>query len=88
MSNGLSHLFGLGQATKILERAFVWVHVLTILSFLAYLPHSKHLHIFVAAVNVWFGRTRAGGRLEPLTFDDPDIPEEDIRFGAGQAERT
>jgi Fe-S oxidoreductase len=85
VSNGLSHLFGLGQATKILERVFVWVHVLTILSFLAYLPHSKHLHIFVAAVNVWFGRTRAGGRLEPLKFDDPDVPEEDLRFGAGKA---
>ena len=63
---------------------FVWVHVLTILTFLAYLPRSKHLHIFVAAINVWFGRTRAGGRLEPLEFDDPDVPEEELRFGAGR----
>jgi Fe-S oxidoreductase len=85
VSNALSHLFGDNQATKILERAFVWVHVLTILSFLAYLPRSKHLHIFVAAINVWFGRTRAGGRLEPLKFDDPDVPEEELRFGAGAA---
>jgi Fe-S oxidoreductase len=69
----------------LLERVFVWIHVLTILGFLAYLPRSKHLHIFVAAVNVWFGRTRAKGRLEPLTFDDPDVPEEDLRFGAGTA---
>jgi Fe-S oxidoreductase len=85
ISRALSHLFGDNQATKILERAFVWVHVLTILSFLAYLPRSKHLHIFVAAINVWFGRTRAGGRLEPLTFDDPDVPEDELRFGAGKA---
>ena len=85
VSNALSHLFADNQATKVLERAFVWIHVLTILSFLAYLPRSKHLHIFVAAINVWFGRTRAGGRLEPLKFDDPDIPEEDLRFGAGKA---
>jgi Fe-S oxidoreductase len=83
VSNALSDLFGDNQATKILERVFVWVHVLTILTFLAYLPRSKHLHIFVAAINVWFGRTRAGGRLEPLKFDDPDVPEEDLRFGAG-----
>ena len=34
---------------------------------------------------MWFGRTRAGGRLEPLKFDDPDVPEEDLRFGAGKA---
>jgi Fe-S oxidoreductase len=85
ISNALSHLFGDNQTTRVLERAFVWMHVLTILSFLAYLPRSKHLHIFVAAINVWFGRTRAGGRLEPLKFDDPDVPEDEIRFGAGTA---
>jgi Fe-S oxidoreductase len=85
ISNALSHLFADNQATKVLERAFVWIHVLTILTFLAYLPRSKHLHIFVAAINVWYGRTRAGGRLEPLTFDDPDVPEEDLRYGAGKA---
>ena len=48
--------------------------------FLAYLPHSKHLHIATAAINVFFGRTRARGRLEPLRFDGPD---EEMRFGAG-----
>jgi Fe-S oxidoreductase len=85
VSNALSKLFADNQTTKVLERAFVWIHVLTILTFLAYLPRSKHLHIFVAAINVWFGRTRAPGRLEPLKFDDPDVPEEELRFGAGQA---
>jgi Fe-S oxidoreductase len=84
VSNALSHLFADDQTTRVLERAFVWIHVLTILTFLAYLPRSKHLHIFVAAVNVWFGRTRAGGRLEPLKFDDPEVPEDELRFGAGQ----
>ncbi len=84
VSNALSKLFADNQTTKVLERVFVWIHVLTILTFLAYLPRSKHLHIFVAAINVWFGRTRAGGRLEPLKFDDPDVPEEELRFGAGQ----
>jgi Fe-S oxidoreductase len=83
VSNALSHLFADNQTTRILERVFVWIHVLTILTFLAYLPRSKHLHIFMAAVNVWFGRTRAGGRLEPLKFDDPDVPEDELRFGAG-----
>jgi Fe-S oxidoreductase len=85
LSKLLSHVFGRDQAARVLERAFVWVHVLTILTFLAYLPRSKHLHIFVAAINVWFGRTRAGGRLEPIKFDDPDVPEEELRFGAGRA---
>ena len=62
------------------ERVFVWAHVLLILGFLAYLPHSKHLHIATAAINVWFGRTRARGRLEPLDFDGRGRDE--MRFGA------
>jgi Fe-S oxidoreductase len=57
--------------------------VLLILSFLAYLPYSKHLHIITAVVNVFFGRTGARGRLEPLVFDDPDVPEDEIRLGSG-----
>jgi Fe-S oxidoreductase len=80
VSNLLSGLFGDGSATEVLERVFVWAHVLTILTFLAYLPHSKHLHIATAAINVFFGRTGPGGRLEPLRFDGP---EDEIRFGAG-----
>jgi Fe-S oxidoreductase len=85
ISHALSHLFGRDGATRTLERVFVWAHVLAILSFLAYLPYSKHLHIATAAINVWFGRTRARGRLEPLRFDDESIPEEELRFGAGVA---
>ncbi len=85
ISNALSGLFSRGQATRVLERVFVWVHIATILGFLAYLPRSKHLHIATAAFNVWYGRTRSRGRLEPLRFDDPDVPEEEIRFGAGTA---
>jgi Fe-S oxidoreductase len=85
VSNLLSHLFADDQATRVLERVFVWIHVLTILAFLAYLPRSKHLHIATAAINVWFGHTGPGGRLEPLSFDDPEIPEDELRFGAGTA---
>jgi Fe-S oxidoreductase len=80
VSNALSGLFGDDSVTEVLERVFVWAHVLIILTFLAYLPHSKHLHIFTAAVNVYFGHTRPGGRIEPLRFD---VPEEEMRFGAG-----
>ncbi len=80
VSNALSNLFGDDDVTKVLERVFVWAHVAIILTFLAYLPHSKHLHIATAAFNVYFTRTRARGRLEPLRFD---VPEEEMRFGAG-----
>jgi Fe-S oxidoreductase len=87
VSNLLSHLFAGDGSTRVLERVFVWAHITTILFFLAYLPRSKHLHIASAAFNVWYGRTGPGGRLEPLRFDDPEVPEEDIRFGAGTADQ-
>ena len=82
VSNALSNLFGGGPRTEDAERVFVWAHVLLIMGFLAYLPHSKHLHIATAVVNVFFGRTRARGRLEPLRFDE-EGPEEDMRLGSG-----
>jgi Fe-S oxidoreductase len=83
VSNALSNLFGDDSTTEVLERVFVWAHVLIILGFLTYLPHSKHLHIATAALNVFFSRTRARGRLEPLDFETED--EAAMRFGAGTA---
>jgi Fe-S oxidoreductase len=80
VSEWLAGMFGDDGATEVLERAFVWAHVLIILTFLAYLPHSKHLHIATAAVNVFFASTRARGHLEPLRFD---VPDDEMRFGAG-----
>jgi Fe-S oxidoreductase len=77
LSNWVS---GAIPSPRISERVFVWAHVCVILSFLVYLPYSKHLHIATAAVNVFFSRTRRRGRLEPLRFD---VPEAEMRFGAG-----
>jgi Fe-S oxidoreductase len=78
LSNAVSHLVGSGASAR--ERILVWAHVGVILTFLCYLPYSKHLHIATAAINVYFSRTRRPGRLEPLRFD---VPEAELRFGAG-----
>ena len=80
LSNAIAQVFGEGSWAETRERIFVWAHVLLVVGFLAYLPHSKHLHIATAAVNVWFGRTRSRGRLEPLDFTAED--ESAMRFGA------
>jgi Fe-S oxidoreductase len=82
VADAVSNLFGSGTATEVLERVFVWAHVLLILAFLAYLPHSKHLHIVTAAINVFFARTRARGHLDPLRFEEAES-DDDIRFGSG-----
>ncbi len=68
-----------GDWVRVLERVAVWTHVLLILGFLVYLPYSKHLHILVAAINVFFTRTRRRGRLEPIDFEKP---EAEVRMGA------
>ena len=78
ISSLLAHAWD-GLLSPTVERAAVWAHVLLILSFLVYLPYSKHLHIFLAAVNVFFGRTRSRGRLEPVDFE---APAEEVRFGS------
>jgi Fe-S oxidoreductase len=61
------------------ERVFVWAHLAVVFGFLRYLPHSKHLHIATAGINVWLARTSRPGRLEPLRFD---VPDAELRFGA------
>src|SRR5215831_1825223 len=80
ISHALSHV--VAPIAPVLERLAVWAHVLIILSFLVYLPYSKHLHIAVAAINVYFGRTRARGRLEKIDFDRR---EAEVRFGSSVA---
>jgi Fe-S oxidoreductase len=81
VSNAISTLMSEGEWLEARERIFVWAHVLTILGFLVYLPYSKHLHIATAGLNVWFGRTRRRGRLEPLDFEVED--EAALRLGSG-----
>ena len=34
---------------------------------------------------MWFGRTGPAAGSSRCKFDDPDVPEEDLRFGAGTA---
>jgi len=83
ISTALAGLLPAAPATEVIERASVWIHALLILAFLLYIPYTKHLHTLVVAFNVFFERTRGRGRLEPLRFDDPDVPEDQIRFGMG-----
>jgi len=81
VSNLVANLWH-GSWVAVLERVAVWAHVLLILGFLVYLPYSKHLHILVAAINVFFGRTRSRGRLAPVDFEKP---EAEVRLGAATA---
>lgn len=84
VSNLFSGLFGEGSATEVMERIFVWTHLLLILGFLTYLPKSKHMHVLTAIPNVALAKTGPSGKLTPLRID-LDAAEEDMRFGAAVA---
>jgi len=86
LANPISHVLSVERRAR--SACFVWAHLCFVLGFLAYLPHSKHLHIATAAVNVWFraGHGTGGrGRLESLRFD---LPDDELRFGAGDDSST
>lgn len=47
-----------------------WVHLLILLTFLVYVPQSKHAHLIFGPVNVYLGRTHKVGRLKAIDFED------------------
>src|SRR5271165_1495058 len=77
---------------SVLETTFILLQLAVVLVFLVIIVYSKHLHIFLAPVNVLFGRRpNALGALEPmrsngkvLDFEEAD-PDTDV-FGRGKIE--
>jgi Fe-S oxidoreductase len=47
-------------------RLFWWLHILVVLSFLIYLPRSKHLHLMATPFNVFFRNYKPQGALPLL----------------------
>ncbi|HZA12041.1 (Fe-S)-binding protein [Mycobacterium sp.] len=76
---------------EVLETVALLLHIAVMLAFLLIVLHSKHLHIFLAPVNVTFKRLPDGlGPLlpmesggKPINFEDPG--EDDV-FGRGKIE--
>ena len=50
----------------VMERIGWWGHLLGIVGFMAYLPFSKHLHIFFAFPNVYFSKLSPKGKFNNL----------------------
>jgi Fe-S oxidoreductase len=85
------HPLGYG-VNSVLEVVFILAQLGVVLGFLVVVTYSKHLHIFLAPVNVLFSRRPdALGPLEPmrsggkvLDFEEAD-PDTDV-FGIGKVE--
>ncbi len=84
--DGMSH-----DAAEFLEGLGLLLHIGVMLVFLNFVLNSKHLHIFVAPLNVLFGRRPVAlGAVKPLmshgtmvTLDDIENLDEDATLGVG-----
>ena len=69
----------------IIERFGWWGHILGILAFIAYIPFSKHLHIFLAFPNVFFASLKPAGYLdnmESVTKEIKIMMDPELAFAA------
>ncbi|MDP7704268.1 (Fe-S)-binding protein [Mycobacterium sp. TY815] len=78
-------------ANEWIETVALLAHIAVALVFLLIVLHSKHLHIFLAPINVTFKRLPDGlGPLLPLEADGKPIdfenPPDDAEFGRGKIE--
>ncbi|MED0702724.1 MULTISPECIES: (Fe-S)-binding protein [Aeribacillus] len=61
---------------------FWWVHLLILLTFLVYVPQSKHAHLIAGPANVFLSRLSNPGKLEKIDFED----ETQTSYGVGKIE--
>ena len=82
---GMANLWdaiGMSRATaEALHTSWWYLHLFDFLIFLTYLPISKHSHILVAPINVFFRRLTPTGVLQPI----PNLEEREV-FGVGKVE--
>jgi Fe-S oxidoreductase/nitrate reductase gamma subunit len=78
VSSTIARLFqGIGwQGTNAIgpHEVFYWIHVLAVLTFLVYIPSSKHLHIIVAIPNIFFRKLppKVGAQLPSIDLEHAD----------------
>ncbi len=79
-----SHLSGLFAGKEItFYNIFWWGHIIIILTFMNYLPYSKHFHIVTSLPNVYLSK------IGPQTLDteEIDFEKEEVFLGAGDIEQ-
>lgn len=54
------------QGLIMTERFAWWFHITGIFAFAIYVTYSKHLHIFLAFPNTWYGNLEAPGKIENM----------------------
>ena len=72
------------EAARAGHQVFWWAHALLILTFLNYLPYSKHLHVASSLINVYFSNTSGPGTKGAMRAMDLEADVE--QFGASDVE--
>jgi len=50
-----------------------WLHILLVFAFIAYVPHSKYLHLLTGPFNLLFRDQKSSGELKPLDIEKAEI---------------
>ncbi|HEK9100963.1 (Fe-S)-binding protein [Bacillus pfraonensis] len=84
IASGIAYVFsGINETVAISVFYFSWwLHLLILLTFLVYVPQSKHAHLIAGPANVFFSRLSNPGKLEKIDFED----ETQETFGVGKIE--
>ncbi|KMM36621.1 (Fe-S)-binding protein [Guptibacillus hwajinpoensis] len=77
VASGIAFLFSWINETAAIALFFFswWIHLLVLLTFMVYVPQSKHAHLIAGPVNVFLGRTNKVGQLASIDFEDESQEE-------------
>jgi Fe-S oxidoreductase len=78
----IASVFPNAESARLVGEVCWWLHILLVLSFLNYLPYSKHFHIISSIPNVFLARTEPAAILKPINFDEEGLE----KFGAADVE--
>ncbi|WP_210610856.1 (Fe-S)-binding protein [Priestia flexa] len=74
---------GIGAtAGTVLFHIFWWIHMITVFSFMVFVPQSKQAHELFAMLNVFLKKSGPGRKLKKIDFEATNIEE----FGVGKIE--
>lgn len=82
IASAIAFLFGFMNKTAAISIFYIawWLHLILLLTFLVYIPQSKHAHLIAAPINVFLSRN--SNKLEKINFEDETKEE----FGVGKVE--
>src|SRR5688500_10399254 len=63
----IAGVFNDASSARVVFEVAWWIHIVTILAFMNYLPYSKHLHVMTSIPNVYFARIdESGAKLNKI----------------------